>query len=331
LLNRIARQAQNNSAITSRRKLSDNMSIVAVGAVAYDTIETPHGTVTGALGGSLSYFALGARFFGPVSIIAAVGDDFRDEDRRLFAERGIDTRALVHRPGKTFHWHGRYHEDMNIRDSLATELGVFGDFMPELLPDQRRADFVFLANISPQLQEHVLSQVLNPRLVAADTIKFYIENDLPGFVRLMPRIQILTVNDEEARLLTGEHNLVKAGRAILKMGARIALVKRGEYGVLQFSPDSMFAVPAWPLEEVLDPTGAGDAFAAGVMGWLARSGRMNESILRTAVVYGSVMGSFVVEKFSVARLLALTWEDIEQRYRAFIQLTDSHYSRWMSQ
>ena len=307
------------------------MSIVAVGAVAYDTIETPHGTVTGALGGSLSYFALGARFFGPVSIVAAVGEDFREEDRRLFVERGIDTRALVSRPGKTFHWHGRYHEDMNIRDSLVTQLGVFGDFMPELLPDQRRADFVFLANISPQLQEHVLSQVLSPRIVAADTIKFWIENDLSGFIRLMPRIHILTVNDEEARLLSGEYNLVKAGRAILKMGAQIALVKRGEYGVLQFSPDSMFAVPAWPLEEVLDPTGAGDAFAAGVMGWLARSGRMNESILRTAVIYGSVLGSFVVEKFSIDRLLALTWEDIERRYRAFIELTDSHYSRWMSQ
>ncbi len=147
----------------------------------------------------------------------------------------------------------------------------------------------------------------------------------------MPRFHILTVNDEEARLLAGEHNLVKAGKAILKMGARIALIKRGEYGVLQFSPDSIFAVPAWPLEEVVDPTGAGDAFAAGVMGWLARCGRINESILRVAVIYGSVMGSFVVEKFSIERLLGLTWQDIESRYRAFIELTDSHHSRWMSQ
>jgi sugar/nucleoside kinase (ribokinase family) len=307
------------------------MSIVAVGAVAYDTIETPQGTATRALGGAMTYFGLAARFFSPVSIVAAVGEDFREEDRRLLVDRGIDTRALVRRPGKTFFWHGRYHEDMNVRDSLVTELGVFADFMPALLPDQRRADYVFLGNISPQLQEHVLSQVLSPKIVAADTIRFWIENDRPGFVRLMPRIHILTINDEEARLLSGEHNLVKAGRAILKMGAQIALIKRGEYGVLQFTPDSLFAVPAWPLEEVVDPTGAGDAFGAGVMGWLARNGRMNESILRTAAIYGSVLGSFVVEKFSIDRLLVLTWEDIERRYRAFIELTDSHHSRWMSQ
>jgi sugar/nucleoside kinase (ribokinase family) len=311
--------------------LVKKMSIVAVGAVAYDTIETPHGTVTGALGGAMTYFGLAARFFGPVSIVAAVGEDFREEDRRLLIDRGIDTRALVKRPGKTFYWHGRYHEDLNIRDSLVTELGVFADFMPDLLPDQRRADYVFLGNISPQLQEHVLSQVMSPKVVAADTIKFWIENDRPGFVRLMPRIHILTINDEEARLLSGEHNLVKAGRAILKMGAQIALIKRGEYGVLQFSPDSLFAVPAWPLEEVVDPTGAGDAFGAGVMGWLARNGRIDESIMRTGVIYGSVLGSFVVEKFSIERLLGLTWEDIERRYRAFIELTDSHHSRWMSQ
>jgi len=307
------------------------MSIIAVGAVAYDTIETPSGTVTGTLGGSVSYFALAARFFSPVSIVAAVGEDFRDEDRRVFVERGIDTRALVRRAGVTFRWHGRYHEDINIRDSLVTELGVFGDFMPELLPDQRRADYLFLANISPDLQERVLTQVMSPKIVAADTIKFWIENDRPAFVRLLPRLDILTVNDEEARLLSGEHNLVKAGRAILGMGARIALIKRGEYGVLQFSRDSIFAVPAWPLEEVVDPTGAGDAFGAGVMGWLARNGRMSESILRTGVVYGSVLGSFAVEKFGPQRLLGLTWEDIERRYRAFIELTDSHSSRWMSQ
>jgi sugar/nucleoside kinase (ribokinase family) len=177
----------------------------------------------------------------------------------------------------------------------------------------------------------VLSQVTSPKIVGADTIRYWIENDRSGFVRLMPRIHILTVNDEEAKLLSGEHNLVKAGRAILKMGAQIALIKRGEYGVLQFSPDSMFAVPAWPLEEVVDPTGAGDAFGAGVMGWLARNGRITESTLRTAVVYGSVLGSFVVERFSLERLLTLTWEDIQQRYRAFIELTDSHHSRWMSQ
>jgi sugar/nucleoside kinase (ribokinase family) len=208
---------------------------------------------------------------------------------------------------------------------------VFADFKPELLSDQRRSDYVFLANVSPDLQEHVLSQVANPKIVAADTMNHWIANERPGLLKLLPRIGILTLNDEEARLLSGEHNLIKAARAILKMGPATVLVKRGEYGVLLFSRDSLFAVPAWPLEEVVDPTGAGDTFAGAFMGWLARNGRLDESILRTAVVYGSVLGSFVVEKFGVDRLASLAWEDIQQRYRAFIELTDSHHSRWTSQ
>src|SRR5579863_1084347 len=298
------------------------MSIVAVGTIGYDTVETQHGSVTAALGG---------RFFAPVSIVAAVGTDFRDEDVRLFADRGIDLRGLVQRDGPTFRWHGRYHEDMNVRDTISLELNVFADFMPDLLPDQHRADYVFLANISPDLQRHVLDQVASPKVVAADTMNHWIANDRTALVRLLPRLDILTLNDEEARMLSGEHNLVKAGRAIVKMGPDTVLVKRGEYGVLQFSKDAMFAVPAYPLEEVIDPTGAGDTFAGAFMGYIARKAVVNESVLRTAVVYGCVLGSFVVEEFSVKRIAALTWEDIELRYRAFIELTDSHYSRWTSQ
>ena len=306
------------------------MSIVVVGSVAYDTIETQQGRADDVLGGSTCYFALAARFFSPVSIVGVVGNDFRPEDMRLFTERGIDVRGLERREGLTMHWRGRYHEDMNKRDTLELALNVFADFAPELLPDQRRADYVFLGNIAPELQSRVLSQIQSPKVVAADTMNYWIENERPALMRLLGRVNILTVNDDEARMLSGEHNLVRAGRAILKMGPDTLLVKRGEYGVLQFSSGSIFAVPAYPLEEVIDPTGAGDTFAGGFMGFLARHGRVNEPILRTAVVYGSVLASFVVERFSLQRLVALTWEEIDQRYRAFIELTDSQYARWNS-
>jgi sugar/nucleoside kinase (ribokinase family) len=299
------------------------MSIVVVGSVAYDTIETQHGRADDVLGGSTCYFAVAARFFSPVSIVGVVGTDFRPEDMRLFTERGIDVRGLEQREGLTMRWNGRYHEDMNKRDTLDLALNVFADFAPELLPDQRRADYVFLGNIAPELQSRVLSQIQSPKVVAADTMNYWIENERPALMRLLGRVNILTVNDDEARMLSGEHNLVRAGRAILKMGPDTLLVKRGEYGVLQFSSGSMFAVPAYPLEEVIDPTGAGDTFAGGFMGFLARHGRVNEPILRTAVVYGSVLASFVVERFSLQRLVALTWEEIDE-------LTDSQYARWNS-
>jgi len=307
------------------------VSIVVVGSVAYDTIETVNGGAIDALGGSASYFALAARFFAPVSVVAVVGADFKPEHRELFVERNIDVRGLEQRDGKTMHWRGRYHEDMNKRDTIELALNVFSDFKPTLLPDQRRSDYLFLGNISPGLQQHVLSQMSSPKVAAADTMNHWIESDRAALTKMIAALDILTLNDEEARILSGEHNLVKAGRAVLKMGPKIALVKRGEYGVLQFSRDGMFAVPAYPLEEVVDPTGAGDTFAGGVMGYLARHGRLNEGILRSAVVYGTVMASFVVEKFSLERLTTLTWEEVDRRYRAFIELTDCQHPRWTSQ
>jgi sugar/nucleoside kinase (ribokinase family) len=307
------------------------MSIVVVGSIGYDTVETQGGRVDEALGGSASYFSVAARFFSPVSMVAVVGKDFRDEHLKFFAERSVDIRGLAQEDGETFRWHGRYHEDMNQRDTLHLALNVFADFKPDLLPDQCRADFLFLANISPQLQTRVLSQMQSPKVVAADTMDYWIDTERAALLKMLPRVDILTLNDQEARLLAQEHNLVKAGRAILKMGPDTVLVKRGEYGVLQFSQDSMFAVPAYPLEEVTDPTGAGDSFAGGFMGFIARSGKVTESVLRTAVVYGSVMGSFVVERFSLDRLADLNWEEIDSRYRAFIELTDSHHTRWISQ
>ena len=307
------------------------MSIVVVGSVAYDTIETIHGSAQAALGGSASYFSLAARFFAPVSVVAVVGSDFKPRDKELLIERNIDVRGLEQRDGKTMHWHGRYHEDMNKRDTISLALNVFAGFEPALLPDQRRADYLFLGNISPALQQHVLAQMSSPKVVAADTMNHWIESDRAALTKLLAGLDILTLNDEEARILSGEHNLVKAGRAVLKMGPKIALVKRGEYGVLQFSREGMFAVPAYPLEEVLDPTGAGDTFAGGVMGYLARHGRLSEGTLRSAVVYGSVMASFVVEKFALERLTTLTWEEVDRRYRAFIELTDCQHPRWTSQ
>ncbi len=307
------------------------MSIVAVGFLAYDTVETPGGRVDEVLGGGASYFAIAARFFSPVGIVAVVGSDFKAEDFQLFTDRNIDVRGVAKREGKTTRWHGRYHEDMNTRDTVALSLNVLENFTPQLLPDQCRADYVYLAPNDPALQEHVLDQVLSPKLVVADLYDYWIENTRPGLTRILERIQILLCSDSEARVLSGEHNLVKAGHAILKMGPGTVLIKRGEYGVLQFSKEGMFAVPAYPLEEVVDPTGAGDTFAGGMMGFLARHGRITESSLRTAVVYGSVMASFEVERFSLERLLDLSWEEIDNRYREFINLIDSHHSRWTTQ
>jgi sugar/nucleoside kinase (ribokinase family) len=307
------------------------MSIVAVGFLAYDTVETPNGKVEEVLGGGASYFAIAARFFSPVSIVAVVGSDFKAEDMRLFTDRNIDVRGVAKRDGKTTRWHGRYHEDMNTRDTVALSLNVLENFTPELLPDQCRADYLYLAPNDPVLQEHVLDQVMSPKVVVADLYDYWIENTRPGLAKVLERIQILLCSDSEARVLTGEHNLVKAGRAILKMGPSTVLIKRGEYGVLQFSDEGMFAVPAYPLEEVVDPTGAGDTFAGAMMGFLARHGRITESSLRTAVVYGSVLASYVVERFSLERLLDLSWEEIDNRYREFINLIDSHHSRWTTQ
>src|SRR5579863_1581848 len=307
------------------------MSIVVVGFLAYDTVETPGGKVEEVLGGGASYFAIAARFFSPVSIVAVVGSDFKPEDFQLFTDRNIDVRGVAKREGKTTRWHGRYHEDMNKRDTVALSLNVLENFTPELLPDQCRADYLYLAPNDPVLQEHVLDQVHSPKVVVADLYDYWIANTRPGLARVLERIQVLLCSDGEARVLTGEHNLVKAGRAILKMGPTTVLIKRGEYGVLQFSKEGMFAVPAYPLEEVVDPTGAGDTFAGGMMGFLARHGRVTESSLRTAVVYGSVVASFEVERFSLERLLDLSWEEIENRYREFINLIDSHHSRWTTQ
>ncbi|HSV05603.1 MAG TPA: PfkB family carbohydrate kinase [Candidatus Binatus sp.] len=296
--------------------------IAVVGSVAFDTIETPTGRATDVLGGSATHFAVAARYFAPVHLIAVVGDDFPGAERDYLAGRGIDLAGLEVRPGKTFRWAGRYHEDLNVRDTVALELNVFADFRPRVAPAVRSAAYVFLANIDPRLQADVLAQFEKPALVACDTIGHWIETARQPFEALLPRIDLLVVNDEEARLLSGERNVVRAARKILGLGTRAVLVKRGEYGAILFSSQSVFAVPAYPLEQVFDPTGAGDAFAGGLMGALAASDDRSEAGFRRAIVYGTVLASFIVEDFGGRRLSTLTRDDIERRYREFVALTE---------
>ena len=297
------------------------MSLLIVGSVALDTLETPHGRATEVLGGAASYFSIAASFFGPVQLVAVVGDDFPRQELDWFASRGIDLAGVDVRPGKSLRWTGRYHEDMNVRDTLSFEANVFETFAPELPEAYREAGFVFLGNIAPTLQARVLDQVRAPRLVGADTMNFYIDTARTDLDALLRRVPLLMINDEEARMLSGERNMVRAARRILAMGPESIMIKRGEYGVLHFSSKTVFAVPAYPLEEVFDPTGAGDAFAGGAMGYLANSGDLSPAGIRRAIVYGSVLASFTVEAFGLDRLRTLTREEIDRRYRQFISLT----------
>lgn len=297
-------------------------AIAVVGSVAFDTIETPAGRAEEELGGSATHFAVAASFFTTVHLVAPVGDDFPASARAYLAGRGIDLGGLERRPGRTFRWHGRYHEDVNRRDTLHLDLGVFAEFRPTVSAAVRRAPIVFLGNIDPRLQEAVLAQFSAPTLVGLDTMNHWIASARDALEALLPRVDLLVLNDEEARMLAGENHVPRAARRILAMGCRSVLVKRGEYGAILFSPSSVFAVPAYPLEEVFDPTGAGDTFAGGLFGWLAATGDRSEANLRRGIVYGSVLASFVVEDFGGRRLERLQREDIERRYRQFVALTE---------
>lgn len=298
------------------------MSLLVVGSVAIDSVETPGGRADDVVGGAALYFSLAASFFTPLRMVGVVGADFPramlDELRR----RGVDLAGLEEQSGRTFRWSGRYHEDVNVRDTLHLDLGVFGNFRPTLPASYRDSRYVFLANIDPVLQAAVLEQLDAPAVVGCDTMNHWIAESRPALEQLLHRVDMLVINDEEARLLSGERNIVRSAACILKMGPGAVLIKRGEYGIIQFAGDSVFAVPAFPLEEVTDPTGAGDCFAGGFMGELARSGDTSPAGLRRAIVFGSVMGSFVVEDFGPRRLLQLTREDIDRRYRQFIGLTE---------
>ncbi|HEY6838752.1 MAG TPA: PfkB family carbohydrate kinase [Geobacteraceae bacterium] len=297
------------------------MGIVVVGTVAFDTVETPFGKGENILGGSATYFSTSASFFTDVSLVAVVGDDFPEEHVRFLQSRDINTDGLSRIPGKTFHWTGRYGFDLNEAQTLDTQLNVLTEFRPDLPAAYREADYLFLANIDPDLQMEVLSQVRRPKLVACDTMNFWISSKPEALKEVIRKVDIFVINEGEARQLSGEANLVKAARTILDLGVKTLIVKRGEYGVLMFTANSVFAAPAYPLEEVFDPTGAGDTFAGGFMGYLANTGDHSEDGIRQALICGSVMASFNVEDFSLNRLKSLNYGEIEERYRTFKTMT----------
>ena len=297
------------------------MGIVVVGTVAFDTVETPFGRGENVLGGSATYFSTSASFFTDVSLVAVVGEDFPEEHLEFLRAREINLEGLQRIPGKTFHWTGKYGFDLNEAQTIDTQLNVLMEFNPELPESYRDTDVLFLANIDPELQLKVLDQVKSPALVACDSMNFWISSKPDALKEVMKRVDIVLINEGEARMLTGEANLVKAARSIIALGCKRLVVKRGEYGVLMFSGNSVFAAPAYPLEEVFDPTGAGDTFAGGFMGYLANTGDHSEEGIRQALVFGSVMASFNVEQFSLNRMKQLGYKEIEARYRSFRQIT----------
>jgi sugar/nucleoside kinase (ribokinase family) len=296
------------------------MALLVVGSVALDSLETPFGRRDDVLGGSASYFSVCASFFGPTRMVAVVGEDFPEEHVRFFASRGVDLDGLVRRPGRTFRWKGRYEFDLNTAHTLDTQLNVFAEFRPELPSHYRDSEYVFLGNIDPDLQRAVLDQVRAPRFVACDTMNFWISSKRESLLRTLRRVDMLFVNDAEVRQLAGEHNVVKAARRILGMGPRAVVVKRGEYGALFFSGEEVFAASAYPLPTVFDPTGAGDSFAGGFMGYVARCRREDHATLRRAIVLGGVLASFTVEQFSLERLRTLRAEEIRARFAEAKQL-----------
>ena len=297
------------------------VKLLVVGSVALDSVKTPFGQEDDVLGGSASFFATAASYFTEVSVIAVVGEDFPELHLAFLRQRGIDLTGLERRPGKTFRWRGEYSYQLNEAKTIATHLNVFETFRPVVPESHREPEMLFLANIDPELQRTVLEQVRRPRLVACDTMNFWIDGKRPELLRLLKDVDILIINDGEARALAGDPNLVTVARTIQAVGPTTLIIKRGEYGVIMFSKDRVFAVPAFPLEQVKDPTGAGDCFAGGFMGYLSSTGNLGDEALRRAVVAGSVMASYAVESFSLDRLRLLDYKDIEARFKAFKGMT----------
>jgi sugar/nucleoside kinase (ribokinase family) len=298
------------------------MSILVVGSVAFDSVETPFGKVAEVLGGSGTYFSTAASFFTPVNLVAVVGADFPEEHLDFLRSRNVDLAGLQRAEGRTFRWQGRYGYDLNEAETLDTQLNVFSDFRPELPAAYREAEYVFLANIDPELQLEVLRQVQRPRLIACDTMNFWISGKRQALLKTLQHVDVLIINEAEARQLAEDPNLARAARRILAMGPRTLVVKRGEYGVIMFSEHSVFAAPAYPLEEVFDPTGAGDTFAGGFVGYLAANRTLDEDGIRRAIVFGSVMASFTVEDFSLNRLRTLEYRELEERFTRVKLLTE---------
>jgi sugar/nucleoside kinase (ribokinase family) len=298
------------------------VSLLVVGSVAFDAVETPFGKRERILGGSATHFSLSASFFTDVRVVAVVGGDFGEEEMSVFRGRGINMDDLERVPdGKTFFWRGRYDFDLNTAHTLDTQLNVFADFRPKLSEESRAARMAFLGNIQPELQLGVREQLRGSELVALDTMDYWIKS-VPEQVRaVVSEVDVCIINDAEARQLAGEPNLIRAARKILSWGPRALVVKRGEYGAAMFTPGTYFAIPAYPLESVFDPTGAGDTFAGGFMGYLAGHEQVDEATLRRAIIYGSVMASFNVEEFGTERVRRLTHDEINQRFRDFKRMT----------
>ncbi len=296
-------------------------AILVVGSVAFDTVETPFGRAEKVLGGSASFFSVAASFFAPVNLVGVVGRDFGEKELAAFRDRPIDLGGLERMDGATFHWQGKYSYDLNSRDTVCTDLNVFEFFKPRIPAGYRTSEYVFLGNIDPVLQRDVLEQVERPRLVACDTMNFWISGKPEELRKTLARVDVLLINDAEMRELSGEWNLVRAARVIRKMGPATLVVKKGEHGVVMFTEGGSFAAPAYPLEAVFDPTGAGDTFAGGFLGYLASADRLDDETLRRAVIMGSTLASFCVEAFSLDRLLRLSRPEIDERFRLFKRLT----------
>lgn len=297
------------------------MSILVVGSVALDSVETPFGKRKEILGGSATFFSIAASFFSKVNVVAAVGEDFPKRYVTLLKNKGIGVDGLTVSAGKTFRWKGRYDYDLNTAHTISTHLNVFKDFKPHVPKQLREPKFLFLANIDPDLQYSVLQQVKRPKLVACDSMNYWINTKRKSLERLLDKIDILLLNDAEARQFSGESNLIKAAQQIVAFGPKAVIIKRGEHGVLYFSKNAHFIAPAYLLDMIYDPTGAGDTFAGGMMGYISRAKKISEAVIRTSIIYGSIMASFTVEDFSVNRLLEITKRDITERFNSFRKIT----------
>ncbi len=297
------------------------MAITVVGSVAYDTIETPAGRRERCLGGAATYFSLSASFFTDVRVIAVVGEDFGPDQEAVFHARGIDTRGIERAPGKSFFWEGSYLDNLNEAKTHATELNVFASFEPKIPEAYRDSEFLFLANIDPVLQRRVREAMPDVKLVAGDTMNYWIKDHRPALLEVLKGLDILLINDTETKMLAGNNNLVQAARAVMALGPKTLVVKHGEYGSTLFHGAKIFRAPALPLEEVIDPTGAGDSFAGGFFGYLAAQRELTPAAYRSAMFYGGVMGSFACERFGTERMQKLTRAEIDARFKLFRELT----------
>jgi len=297
------------------------LEILVVGSVALDSVETPYGKVEEAVGGSATFFSSSASYFAPVNLVGVVGEDYPMHEIDFLKQRGVDFTGLQVVPGKTFRWAGIYDYNLNDRKTLYTHLNVFSDFKPVIPEKYKHSSYVFLGNIAPELQYSVLEQVPAPRMVILDTMNFWISGSLESLKKVLKRVDIFLLNDSEARELSGHGNLIKAAKSIFQMGPKTIIIKKGEHGAALLTPDTTFFVPAYPIEDVYDPTGAGDTFAGGFVGYLARTDDVSADNLRRAVVYGSAMASFSVEDFSIRALKNLTPERIRERVQSFRDIT----------